>query len=268
MNHDARPRPDPDTGLFDYDTEAPLHADVTGVDEADGVRRTRIWIDGTDERVPVVVTAPVGESPGDSRPALLIGHGATTTKDDLYIQAPAARWARAGLVCVAADAPLHGERSDLPFDMAANLGADPDAAAAFARRHVVDQRRVLDLIDTLGGVDPTRIGYLGFSMGTVLGVPLVAVDDRVRCAVFTIGGSFGWGPLSPAAFAPLTAGRPVLQLNTESDEIFGPGAVAALYEALGEPKELRMFPGTHSNFGGAVFKAMWEFLSDRLDVDG
>lgn len=266
MDDDIRPLPD--LGLFDYDALAPLNAEVTSVDEADGVRRTRLWIDGLDERVPVVVTSPVHGRPGRPRPVLLIGHGATTTKDDLYIQGPAARWAAQGLVCVAADAPLHGERSDAPFDLAANLGADPEVAAAFARRHVVDQRRALDLIDTLEGVDPARIGYLGFSMGTVLGVPLVAADSRIRCAVFTIGGSFGSGPLSPAAFAPLTEGRPVLQLNTESDELFGPDAVRALQEALGKPKQLGMFPGTHTDFGGAVFKAMWDFLSDQLDVDG
>ena len=43
--------------------------------------------------------------------------------------------------------------------------------------------------------------YLGFSMGTVLGVPSVASEPRIQCAVFAIGGVIGGRPnlLSEAA---------------------------------------------------------------------
>ena len=51
-------------------------------------------------------------------PAVVIQHGANTSKDDFYIQAPARRWAAAGWTVLAIDLAEHGERaSDPPLEM-------------------------------------------------------------------------------------------------------------------------------------------------------
>ncbi len=255
--------------MFDYDASTPLNVEADDLGVARRVRRTHYWIDGPEGRVPLVVTAPA--APRNPCPAILIGHGATTAKDDLYIQGPAQRWARAGFVCVAVDAPRHGERGgDDPFThdhVARGFLATPEADT-FIYDHVVSQRRCLDLIKQLEIVDANRIGYLGFSMGTMLGVPLVAVDGRIQCACFVIGGSFGLGTeRDPASWAPLIAPRRVLQLNTTGDQLFTPERARVLHDAFNGPKDLQFFPGTHSEFGGKVFKAMIKFFEAELAMN-
>lgn len=234
--------------------------------------------DGT--RVPVCLIRPV-ES-GAPRPAVILQHGANTSKDDDYIQAPARRWAREGWTVLAIDLAEHGERAT----------SDPDdvmvrrrlvGKPAFVARGVADLRRAVDLLDETPGVDPARIGFAGFSLGGMLGTIFCAQEPRIRAAAIVIAGSFArtkyWErgdaeerrrrreaaeATDPAFFAGMIAPRPLLMVNTQDDPIFPRATVETLFDAAGEPKELRWHPGTHHEWGGGIYRDLWEFFVRTL----
>src|ERR1700690_2416247 len=47
---------------------------------------------------------------------------------------------------------------------------------------VREMRRALDLLAAQPQVDPARLGYVGHSMGAILGVSLLAVEPRIKTA--------------------------------------------------------------------------------------
>src|SRR5207253_9046520 len=54
-----------------------------------------------------------------------------------------------------------------------------------------DWTAVLDALTLLDGIDKTRLGYWGVSMGTMFGLPYVASDARIRAAVLGKAGMRG-----------------------------------------------------------------------------
>jgi cephalosporin-C deacetylase-like acetyl esterase len=129
-----------------------------------------------------------------------------------------------------------------------------------------------------------RVAYIGFSMGTILGVAFVALDERVKTAIFTIGGSMsGTRPerfggdgvdrarlrkvaelIDPASYAPLVSPRPVLMINGLKDEVVPPEAGERLFAAFGEPKRIEWYDGGHYGMTGSHFKIMREFLRKTM----
>jgi dienelactone hydrolase len=264
--------------FFRYDRDLPLDADERLLDAPDGVRRLHFRISSIHgERVPGLLWLPAGAGP---HPAVVLQHGATGKKEDAYISLPAARWARGGYAAIAIDAHLHGERSHGEAAARA-VWALPWRRRDHAVQMAVDLMRVMDYLATRPEIDRGRIGYVGFSMGTIMGVPFVGLDERAKAAVFCIGGArLGYGPnddpslaeasrlvgelIDPAHFAPLIAPRPVLMINGLRDELVPPAAGQALYDALGEPKEIVWFDGGHTDLTGALYRRMWEFLQARV----
>src|SRR5581483_5815087 len=118
-----------------------------------------------------------------------------------------------------------------------------------------DTRRAVDWIESRGDLDPARVGYAGFSMGSVLGVQFVAMEPRVRAAVFALGGAgmmhyaAGMAPaesraefdrvadaVDPMHYAPLIAPRPVLMVNGTKDTVIPAPLGQVLFACLREPK--------------------------------
>ena len=235
----------------------------------------------TGARVPASLFRPRTES--DAGPALILQHGANTSKADFYIQAPARRWAAAGWTVLAIDLAEHGERivgEPLEPMRRRRLIGDP----AFVAEGVGDLARAVDLLEATPGVDAHRIAFMGFSLGGMLGTVFSAREPRVRAVAIVIAGSFahtrywerGETPAErtrrrataeatdPAFFAARIAPRPFLMVNTEDDPIFPRAAVLALFEAAREPKELRWHPGTHHEWGADIYRDAWQFLQRHL----
>jgi dienelactone hydrolase len=208
------------------------------------------------DAVPIDVYLPTGQDPWG---VVTVMHGRFGHRRVPYVRGAAKRWSRDGLVVVAADAPYHGDRTlDQVPDLARN---EP-----FLVQAVGDLRRLCSAIEADARLSALPIGYLGFSMGTLIGVPFVAVDGRVRAGVFAIGGATGTGTTDPATYAPLIRERPVLLVAADRDEFFPRAATTALYEAFGGSQELLQFPGSHSNWQhpGRRYRAMFDFLRAHL----
>jgi dienelactone hydrolase len=236
---------------------------------------------GEGVRVPAYLFEPMqGSKP---RPAVIVQHGANTSKDDFYIQSPARRWASEGWSVLAIDLAEHGERATVePLDplVRRRLIGKP----GFVAQGVADLGRAVDLLAATPGVDPSRIGFVGFSLGGMLGTVFVAQEPRIRAAAIVIAGSFAYmrywergsseeertrrlanaRATDPAFFAAAIAPRPILMVNTEDDPVFPREAVTALFEAAREPKELRWHPGTHHQWKADVYKDVWQFLRRHL----
>lgn len=244
------------------------------------LRRVR-YPGGAGATVPaVVLQAASASAPG---PAVILQHGANTGKDDYYIQAPARRWAKQGWTVLAIDLAEHGERAtSTPTDplVRRRLITKP----AFMAQSVADLTAGADVLVATSGVDPTRLAYVGFSLGGMLGTVFTAGEPRIRAAAIVIAGSFAYQrywergatdeererrrraaeATDPAFFAAAIAPRPFLMVNTVDDPVFPREAVETLFAAAREPKELRWRPGTHHQWGAGIYKDVFSFLQQSV----
>ena len=66
--------------------------------------------------------------------------------------------------------------------------SDKAAIDILLRQSVLDEKRVLDWIETRSEFDSKRIASLGTSMGAIKNALLVATDSRIKAAVLVLGG--------------------------------------------------------------------------------
>ncbi len=232
-----------------------------------GVSTRHLWISGYQERrVPALVLTP--EDADGSRPVVMLGHGAGGRKDEPRMLS-IARWLvrREGWALAIIDGPVHGERllegEERVGQQARQALLDPITYEGMA----VDWQRTVDACGELPNVGTQRAAYLGFSMGSVLGVPVVAAEPRFRCAVFAIGGIMQEGSnlLSQAASQ---ISRPALLINQSEDEIFSRESAFRLYDALAGPKRILFYPGGHTGVPREAMDRVREFLRAHLAGEG
>ena len=233
-----------------------------------GVSTLHLWVAGFEgRRVPALVLTP--EDAGGERPVVLLGHGVADSKDDLKMLA-IARWLvrRERWAVVLIDGPVHGERRS-------GEGADvsQEGRAALGKPETYEEmtddwRRTLDACGDLPDVGNQRAAYLGFSMGTLLGVPMMGADPRIRCAVFAIGGTIGERQPNLLTRAAEQIERPVLLINQSEDASFSREAAFRLYDAMSGPKRIFFYPGGHSAVPREAMERAREFLRSHLADEG
>jgi fermentation-respiration switch protein FrsA (DUF1100 family) len=244
--------------------------------ETDKHRTIETWEIAGSGGGPVMVDAHLGS---DVNRIVLMAHGVDNSRKARYVEVAGKSWARHGTTVIAMDAPSHGDRPDAA-DVTDPIGTRGDLLVEFVRDH----RRLLDVIQRRWPGVP--VGFAGFSMGGLFGVPFVAVEDRVASAAIVIAGStrvsyparFGrldrrtrarLAITDPAVHAPRVGDRPVLLLNADADELVPREAALALYDAFTGPKELVFMPGTHTEWGHAArwFRRLERFFGDTLRSD-
>lgn len=215
----------------------------------------RLEVDGRD--VPGVLWR--AEAAAENAPLVLIGHGGTQHKRTGYVLSLARMLARHhGIASFAIDGPGHGERS---------TGEDFEITWA---REGVDDETVADWRAALDGVvaerAPSAIGYWGLSMGTMMGVPVVAAEPRIKVALL---GLMGFGR-SNGDRLRADAARvicPVRFLLQWDDELIDRQAGLDLFSALGsEVKSLHANPGLHSAVPPREFRDTVGFLASYLQT--
>jgi dienelactone hydrolase len=235
--------------------------------ESAGVRERAFEVDGARGPVPGLLWTPAGAE--GVRPLVLIGHGASGSKREAHVVALARRLVRHHRFAAAAiDGPVHGDRRadrgmvpGLAFlEFSQRWAGDP----AMTDDMVTDWRGTLDRLQSLRevGVGPT--GYWGLSMGTILGLPLVAAEERIGAAVLGLMGETG--PTRQRVARDAAAVRcPVLFVVQWDDELFERSSAFALFERLGTAdKRLHANPGPHSAVPADELDATEDFLVRRL----
>ena len=197
-------------------------------------------------------------------PLVLIQHPGMSSKDDFIVSGPAQAWATTHRwACLGLDAPGHGERA-VPDPFAAMR--DPEQAAAMAAQFAGEVTEAVDELAERYPIDTGRLGYYGYSLGAMLGVPAVAGDGRFRAAVFAAAGT---GPLCGSAEGDGShleglAEVAVRVIAKERDEIVSGEATIELYAGIPGEKDLVTLPGGHFAIGDEVVGAAEEWLAAKL----
>jgi cephalosporin-C deacetylase-like acetyl esterase len=177
---------------------------------------------------------------------------------------------KAGYALFAIDAQYHGERKpsdDIPF-----FGMYPYRARDALIQTVIDLRRGVDYLQTRKDIDPNRIGYIGASMGGIIGAMFAGVDERVKAPILLVAGG-DWKILmekstlsmwrdaarnnpqqmqealrvmdvvDPVHWVGRIAPRPVLFINGDADDVVPVESNKALHNAAGEPKKVVWYKG-------------------------
>ncbi|MEM7273367.1 MAG: alpha/beta fold hydrolase [Actinomycetota bacterium] len=207
----------------------------------DGVSEREFTLDGAGGPIPGVRWAP---AEGRVERRLLLGHGGTADKRADYIVGVAKLAAAKGFESVAIDGPGHGDRVEPARRPTSETFFQRWDEAGGTESIVADWRQTLDFLEADGGARPT--GWWGLSMGTMVGLPVCAGDDRISIAVLGLMGR--WGPnaddlvrLAPTLRCPL---RFLVQWD---DEVVPRDRCLELFGLLGsERKTLHANPGAHA----------------------
>lgn len=225
------------------------------------LRESRFNLRVGSEDVPGLLVLPA--SPEEPLPLVFLQHPGTSSKDDYFVRDVALDWAKRGWACGGIDAPLHGDRSNHdPMRLFRQPERYPEIRTQFA----AEISAVIDAIGETYPVDLSRIGYVGFSLGSMLGVPAVARDGRFKAAAFCLVGEGGLvgavqGPEADVPKLETTAVRIVGKLN---DELIPRAATEALYNALPAEKDIVWLPGGHFEIGPDVIRAASDWMRAHL----
>lgn len=242
-----------------------------------GVLQIDFQITVAEAVVPCVVWKPINSA----RPRTLValGHGGSQHKKTDTIRDRAIHYAsRFGWCSLAIDAPNHGERTTLELadverrTTQMRLNGDANAPSlsplekiafldALAAQAVPEWQAALDL--TLAALSPAvvSIGYWGVSQGTWIGVPLLAKEKRIQCAVL------GLAHLHPEHHSFRDAARriqiPLRFAFQWDDPIRSRDYGIALFNAFGSPeKSMHINPGGHTEIPEAE-SASWDLFFQR-----
>ncbi|MGH9083625.1 MAG: dienelactone hydrolase family protein, partial [Acidimicrobiales bacterium] len=156
-----------------------------------GVRRRRFDVGGS---VPGLLWTPADGAPS---PLVLIGHGGSGSKSEHYVAGLARRLVlRHRTAAAAIDGPVHGDRRPDPdappglvlLEWAQRWANDGEA---MTDGMVADWRATIDALAPLPEIGDGPVGWWGLSLGTILGLPLVAADERIGAAVLGLMGLTG-----------------------------------------------------------------------------
>lgn len=238
---------------------------------------TESTTNGTTERefvhddVPGILWTPAGT--GTPSRLVLGAHGGGQHKRAPRSVAHAARCVAAGLAVVTLDTPGHGDRPRTAQDdhfiaaIRAGIAAGQDITAPLseynalmAARAVPEWRSVLDALLGLPEISTDGIGFGGMSMGSAIGIPLVAAEPRIRAAVFgLVGASESLVTAAAQVSVPL---RFLLQWD---DQLIARDAGLALFDAFGtRQKTLHANPGGHHEVPDSELDSAVRFLADQL----
>lgn len=215
--------------------------------------------------------ALTGVARAAARPLVLIGHGGSGSKSQQYVVNTGRGLARRyAMAACAIDGPVHGDRRPDRGEASAALilaefaqlwSNDGDAMTDAV---VADWRATLDALHGLPELAGGPVGWWGVSLGTILGLPLVAAEPRISAAVLGLMGLTGPTRARIAHDAPAVR-CPVLFLMQWDDELFPRADAFSLFDSLGSPdKRLHAHLGGHGALPEEAFRESGQFLAARL----
>ncbi len=250
-------------------------ADFTRERSADGVIERLFELTVAGETVPAVIWAPEGAS--GPRPLICMGHGGSQHKKIGTIAARARQYAqRLGYATLAIDAPGHGDRisREQAEQLAREVGARVSGAAGSgglsaemlkmmtkrAEQAIPEWKAALDAAQAFDFVGAhEKVGYWGVSMGTAIGVPYLAVEPRIKCAVLGLAG------LRPGAEAMEKAANAItipLEFVFQWEDAVAPreSGIALFNAFASKEKTMHINPGAHvaiPNFEGGSWERFY-----------
>lgn len=220
------------------------------------------------EAIPGILLLPRDPVPS---PGVLLLHGYSSRKEHVA-EGVGHSLMRHGIASLSIDLPLHGTRTD---PLQAQAARNPLALVGLWRQALKECRLALGYLRARQEIESRCIGIAGYSLGSFLAVMAAAEDPGVRAVVLAAGGDLPAGtPLSAVARAvadPVRAvrklrGRPLLMVHGRGDRTVTPDQAQRLYDAAGEPKELKWWNAGHILPPAAIDYAA-EWLRARMRAD-
>ncbi len=262
--------------FYKHDPKVPLDAQEKILrEDAHGVRWRVEFTSMHEHRVPAILSIPAG---APRPPVAIIVHGVTGSKDAPYVRGISKLLWEAGFATIAIDSMYHGDRARSDRDMRFHhftSYTNRDAAVQTA----LDCMRALDYVASRGDLDEGRIGFVGFSQGTIVGTPFCARDERVRAVTLVVGGGHflrmyppARNPaararaerisetIDPVQHVGLLSPRPLLMVNATQDEMVPRQCAEDLFAAAGEPKRILWYEATHGGLPKEAFAQVCAFL--------
>ncbi len=244
-----------------------------------GIIQKDFTIKVTGETIPCAIWEPCKDIV--PRILLAVGHGGAQHKKTPDIRDRAIRYARDyGWATLAIDAPGHGERitreeaESEHLKIEARVKGDENAPSLsvddkikfldeIATQAVPEWQAALDTVLEHFVPSVDSIGYLGVSQGTWIGVPLLAVEKRFKCAVL------GLSQLHPEHTAFRNAAQHItipLRFSFQWDDPIRTREYGiALYNAFASTdKAMHINPGGHANIPPSEIQSWDTFFQKYL----
>ncbi|MEM2586724.1 MAG: alpha/beta fold hydrolase [Candidatus Bathyarchaeia archaeon] len=274
---------------YDYDKSLPLNASEEVVEESENYKIVKAYFDSVNgERVPALLSIAKGR---DKIPCIVFLHGYGGSKED--IRGLAILIAKEGYGVIAIDAAYHGERK-VPGKELYSPNINDTLRGTI--QTVIDLRRAVDYLETRPEIDVNKIGYVGGSMGGILGAIFIGVEPRIKAAVLIVaGGNMSLmiresqhytmsavrehlqkegisyeelqrilDPIDPINFIKYFSPRPVVFHLGRHDVIVPAEAGRQLYEAAGEPKWVYWYDAGHNLPLDLVAARILDFMDKNL----
>jgi hypothetical protein len=241
---------------FDYDASAPLDVQEIKSEVKAGAVVHDITYAGPEGRIDAFLITPQGDGPF---PAVELMPGAPGAKYTFYTEAIAL--AKAGVVSLLPTPPYARPPIE---DVVVFEPSDKDGIV----QEVKEMRRGIDVLISRPEVDPSRLGYVGFSWGASLGGILSAVERRVHSFVLMslvphlstdmrklaeeqgAGGDLAayeeaMQPIDALNYLPHAAPSGVFLQAGELDTRPSPDDTQEAFAAASDPKKLQMYDTEH-----------------------
>lgn len=260
----------PVTEFYQYEKARPLIEKVELLKETDLFRKYDVEYSGAwGSRVTAYLMVP--KSGSGPFPCIIFGHGFTGSRDDIEFAYDG--FAKSGIAVFSIDFWYHGDRKVPGTEMySQHLTRMRDGLIGSA----VDLRRGYDLLEMRQDIDGSRIGYVGGSMGGIIGALFAGSEQRIKAPVLVVGGG-DWSylishsvvtqevlsskysdmkdfsrrareelaPADPVNMVANISPRPLLMLNAKNDVLVPPVSAKRMFLVAGEPKKLVWYSSGH-----------------------
>lgn len=244
---------------YNYDQNLPLKDSVRLVKDTTGYNLYYVtFISVHDQKVTALLTVP--KSGSGPYPVIILMHGYGDRKTVDYVETGNDYMWKAGYAVLRLDIANHGDRFTDDYDFSFTDG-DRYWTRDILIQTVFDLRRAVDFIQARKELDSNRIGYLGISLGGIIGTIFCGVDQRVNVPVIVLAGGgmhlmFGIDALSddtkdylsmiePLNFVKEISPRPLLMINAENDDVVPPMMSKLMFKTAKEPKKIIWYPAKH-----------------------
>ena len=243
-----------------------IHQQTLAEKEVPGGRQVTLeFHSGTSPRIPATLLLPAREGPA---PGALLIHGYSSRKEHMAENVGRVLL-RHGIASLAIDLPLHGTRHD---PLARQALSNPLDMVRQWRLAVAETRLAVHYLRARPEVDGARVAVVGYSLGSFLATLLASDEKAVRALVVAAGGDLPdgvpFGALARTVVNPLRSvrrlgGRPLLVVHGKRDRTVLPEQAQRLFDAAGDPKEIRWWDCGHQLPPAAIdHAATW--LEERL----
>jgi len=263
--------------LYDYDSSAPFDLEEEKAEQKDGATVRTISYAGPAGRITAFFVLPEGDGPF---PAVLFMPGAPGARYTFFTES--IELARRGIASLLPDPPYSRPPIE---DVVEFTPKDKEGII----QEVVEMRRAIDLLVSREEIDPSRLGYVGFSWGGSLGAIFAAVERRVGSMVLMstiprlsadmrqLGEERGAGgdlalyeeamkPIDAVNYLPHVAPNALFLQFGREDTRPSPADGRKVFTAASAPKKAQWYDGGHElNDRARAEREDW--LSERLGVD-